>query len=329
MTPRTSLVVFALVVIGGLSGPSLAAAEAVYSNPVIGEGNLADPAILFYEGKYYLYPTGDTVSYHVYTSTDLVHWTKGARVFAPGGGNVWAPDVVRNPQDGKFYLYYTAHFRVGVAVADVPDASFEDRGILVEGAIDAHLFIDDDGQYYLYYVTLPGFGNWVQRMKTPLEKAGDPVRILEPSEEWEQRGFPVNEGPWMIKHRGVYYLLYSGSPADTADYAIGYATARSPLGPFAKYSGNPIVKRSEGVYGPGHCAVIRDGQNRLWLVYHQKKNDLQNYNRMICIDPLEFDDRGVLHGKATRGTLEPAPVSKAITKRDIRAPARHSLSTWP
>jgi xylan 1,4-beta-xylosidase len=80
-----------------------AAAEKTYTNPVIDEIGPADPTVIFFEGTYYLYPTGDNVSYHVYTSNDLVHWTKGRKVFEPGERNVWAPDVFRDPQDGKFY----------------------------------------------------------------------------------------------------------------------------------------------------------------------------------------------------------------------------------
>jgi xylan 1,4-beta-xylosidase len=53
----------------------------------------------------------------------------------------------------------------------------------------------------------------------------------------------------MIKRQGRYYLLYSGSGADTPDYAVGYATADSPLGPFTRAPHNPIVERSPGLFG--------------------------------------------------------------------------------
>ncbi|GEM_PF-3057488 len=280
-----------------------------YSNPVIPEIGPADPTVIFYQGQYYLYPTGDNSSYRVYTSFDLVNWTRGPKVFIPGGINVWAPDVSYNAEDGKFYLYYTANWKIGVAVADKPDGTFINEGVLIYNAIDANMFLDDDGKRYLYYVRtdLPGgFKIFVQEMANPLELTGTGKLIIEPTERWERNG-SITEGPWMIKHDNVYYLLYSGSAANTLYYAVGYATADNPLGPFTKYSGNPIIKGGNGIYGPGHGSVISDAAGQLWHVYHQKRGPIPDWDRYICIDPLWFDSTGVLHGKATRGTPEPAP----------------------
>ena len=293
-------------------------ADDTYTNPVLvetfltptmGVVGIGDPAVISYEGKYYLYPTGDNRGYDVYISTDLIHWEKGPRVFNSGERGVWAPDVLHNPTDGKFYLYYTANRRVGVAVADRPDGDFTDHGVLIDNAIDANMFLDDDGRYYLYYVKFPAFEIYVQPMKTPLQKKGKPVGLIRPSEQWERNQHPITEAPWMLKHRGTYYLLYSGGGADTEDYAIGYAKSKSPTGPFVKYSGNPIMKKGSGVFGPGHCSVIKTPDGRLWMVYHQKKNAAKGWDRIICIDPIWFDDRGVLHGKATRAVRQFSPVT--------------------
>ena len=299
-------------------------AERTYSNPVLvevvnitnvnsdlfsGPLGIGDPAVIFHEGKYYLYPTGDNYGYNVYLSTDLVHWDKGPRVFQSAESGAWAPDVFYNPVDRKFYLYYTVNRRIGVAVADSPDGTFAGGETLVKGAIDAHMFLDDDGKYYLYYAEYPVFRIYVQPMKSPVQKKGKPVPVIQPDEAWEKKHAPITEAPWMLKHRGIYYLLYSGGSADTQHYAIGYATAKSPAGPFTKHPGNPIVKKGNGVYGPGHGSVTRDRDGTLWMVYHQQKDETKGWDRIICIDPLWFDEKGVLHGKATRGTLQPAPVA--------------------
>ena len=316
MTARAvSILAVALLLSATVHLPD-AAAGGTYTNPVIDEIGLADPAVICFGGTYYLYPTGDNTSYHVYTSTDLVHWTKGKKVFEPGGRNVWAPDVFRDPTDGAFYLYYTADKRIGVAVADRPDGPFVDRATLFRNAIDAHMFRDDDGRYYLYYVQLPGFEIHVQPMQTPLEKEGEPIKLIWPTEPWETIRGAVTEGPWMLKHDGTYYLLYSGTGASSLDYAIGYATAERPTGPFTKYPGNPIVKRGNGALGPGHGCVVKDAANNLWSVYHQQKDDSRLWNRFICIDPLWFDENGVLHGKATRGTPQPAPAVAGSNSED-------------
>jgi len=307
---RVSRLAAAVLAIGSFASPG-AAEKKTYTNPVIDEIGPADPTVVRFRGVYYLYPTGNNTGYHVYTSTDLVHWTKGKTVFEPGGRNVWAPDVFRDPGDGKFYLYYTANKRIGVAVADRPDGTFADRATFFRNAIDAHMFRDEDGKYYLYYVQLPGFRIHVQRMKTPLQKQGEPVKVIWPTEPWEKIRGAVTEGPWMLKRGRTYYLLYSGTGADSLDYAIGYATANSPMGPFTKHPGNPIVKRGGGALGPGHGCVVTDSAGKLWSVYHQQKDGTRPWNRFICIDPLWFDAKGVLHGKATRGKSQPAPVVTA------------------
>jgi len=295
-----------------------------YSNPVLvetyeinrpkpapysGTLGIGDPAVIYHGGRYYLYPTGDNHSYDVYISEDLVHWTKGPKVFQSSGNGVWAPDVFFGKNDNRFYLYYTVNGGIGVASSDRPDGVFRDRGALVSNAIDAHLFRDDDGQYFLYYARYPDFAIFVQPMESPLRKKGAPVKLISPTEAWEKNGVPVTEAPWMIRHQGVYYLLYSGGSADSEDYAIGYATAAHPIGPFIKYHGNPIIRKGDGVLGPGHVSVIRDQAGKLWMVYHQQKDKTRGWNRIICIDPLWFDGKGVLHGKASRATPRTAPVT--------------------
>jgi xylan 1,4-beta-xylosidase len=307
------------VMILGAPGTKVAG---TYTNPVLVETfiiqrenpdnfsgllGIGDPSVIFHAGKYYLYPTGDNHGYDVYISGDLVNWNKGTRVFQTSEPGVWAPDVFYNERDETFYLYYTANGRIGAAISDRPDGVFQDQGTLIENAIDAHMFLDEDGRYYLYYVEYPGFRIHVQPMASPLQKKGDPVLLIQATDAWEEIHSALTEAPWMLKHRGVYYLLYSASGADTQDYAIGYATAKSPLGPFSKSIHNPIFKKGDGIFGPGHGSVIKTPDGQLWLVYHQQKSGARGWNRIICIDPLRFDDQGNLRGKASRAVSRPAP----------------------
>ncbi|MEW6601043.1 MAG: glycoside hydrolase family 43 protein [Nitrospirota bacterium] len=301
------------------------AGENTYTNPVLveivetesskpnhfsGPLGIGDPAVIFHEGKYYLYPTGDNRGYDVYISSDLVHWEKGPRVFHSGEKGAWAPDVLYNPDDRKFYLYYAVNRKIGVALSDRAGGNFEDLGILTDGAIDANMFRDEDGRYYLYYAAYPSFEIYVQPMDGPLKKKGKPVRIIKPTESWEMKNVPITEAPWMLKHNGTYYLLYSGGSADMYHYAVGYATSKSPVGPFTKYPGNPIMKSGDGVFGPGHASVTSDRSGKLWMVYHQQRDSTKGWDRMICIDPIRFDESGVLRGRATRGSPQPAPVTE-------------------
>jgi xylan 1,4-beta-xylosidase len=288
--------------------------ERTYRNPIIDRIGPADPAVIRHDGKYYLYPTLDGKGYDVFVSDDLVHWEQKPKCFTDPRGGAWAPDVFHHQKgDGKFYLYYTVDRpgggkQIGVAAADGPLGPFQDRGNLADRAIDAHMFRDDDGALYLYYVDLAGgFKIKVQPMADPLTKKGGATEVIRPTADWERKHGAVTEGPWMLKHKGLYYLMYSGSGADGPDYAIGYATAKSPLGPFTKHEGNPIAQRGNGVLGPGHHCVIAGRDGRLWMVYHQKKGDKIGWDRFLAIDPLWFDEQGIIHVKTTRGTDEPAP----------------------
>jgi xylan 1,4-beta-xylosidase len=288
--------------------------EIAMPNPFMHEGMLGigDPGVIYHDGTYYLYPTGDNHSYDVYISKDLVHWTKGPKVFQSTERSVWAPDVFFNEDDGLFYLYYSVDGSIGVASADRPDGEFRDRGTLIDHAIDAHMFRDDDGSYYLYYARYPKFAIFVQPMESPVQKKGPPVLVIAPSEAWEKKNVPVTEAPWVVKHDGVYYLLYSGGSPDSPDYAIGYATAAHPLGPYTKYRGNPVIHRGGGIFGPGHVSVVPDRAGRQWLVYHQQKDATKGWDRIICIDPIRFDAEGVLRVEPSRATPRPAPRCPAI-----------------
>jgi xylan 1,4-beta-xylosidase len=299
------------------SAPRDPAARKTYRNPLLPDVIMADPHVIRVDGQYYLYATTHTRGYDVFVSDDLVNWRNAGRAFDDPRRGAWAPDVFDNRRgDGKFYLYYADNNadsagppkQIGLAVADSPLGPFVDKGRLVAGAIDAHLFQDDDGRLYLYYSDMVGGATLrVQPMADPLTKQGDSKVLVGPTEPWEKIGGAITEAPFVIKRHGVYYLMYSGASAQSPDYAIGYATATSPLGPFEKYPGNPIVRRGGSVLGPGHHCVIEGPDGRLWLVYHQKWNTASNFKRFLAIDPMWFDDRGVIHARPSRDTDEPVP----------------------
>jgi iduronate 2-sulfatase len=295
-------------------------AKKTYRNPLLPKQEMADPHVIKVGDTYYLYATTHTRGYDVYVSKDLVTWENKGSAFDDPRGGAWAPDVFHHVKgDGKFYLYYTDSIvpganaglqkQIGVAVADSPMGPFQDKAVLAKVAIDAHLFGDDDGKLYLYYVDLvEGFKIRVQPMTDPLTKSTAEANVvIRPTEPWEKASGHVTEGPFMLKRNGVYYLMFSGTGADSPNYGIGYATAKSPLGPFEKFRGNPIVQRGGKVLGPGHHSVIPGPDGKLWNIYHQKWDDKTSFHRFLAIDPLWFDAEGVLHGKATRDTDEPAP----------------------
>jgi beta-xylosidase len=293
---------------------------ATYRNPIVDAPGAADPCVVLHQGVYHLYATLGGRSYPHWTSTDLVHWVRQADCYHDEREGLWAPDVYRHP-NGRWYLYYTVnHSRqvgaasgpqdkcIGVAVCNEPGGPFRNPQDLVGPAIDAHPFRDHDGRLYLYYVDLrTGFRIVGRPMADPVTFAGEPVELIRPDQTWEQAHGAVTEGPWMLKIGTTYYLMYSGSGADGPDYAIGYATSASPLGPFRKYAGNPIARRRDGLFGPGHHCVVVGPRGGLWMLYHQKEDEGINWKRFLALDPLWVDDTGVLHARLSRGTDEPTP----------------------
>lgn len=295
-----------------------------YTNPLaVG----ADPYILSHGGKYYLYSTNAaSEGYLVYESTDLANWEnkglclKKEDVYIPDrdGGGFWAPEVYL--VDGRFYLFYTARENIGVAVADSPLGPFKkySEGFLFpeHKAIDANLFIDDDGKMYLYYVKVQN-GNHIYGCTFDLKTltVGEPQHLISAgAEPWEKIDCLVSEGPCMMKHKGVYYLTFSCNHFRCQDYAVGYATASSPLGPFKRYENNPILSKrpEEGIYGPGHHTLMFSEGGEMFIVYHRHKSATEIAPRMVCMDRCEFvpQENGcdvlVVHGPTS--TPQPLPL---------------------
>lgn len=284
-----------------------------YKNPVaVG----ADPHILFHDGVYYLYSTNAVNSgYKVFTSTNLKTWEdKGyclrtADVYGSPTKNAgfWAPEVYN--YNGKFYLIYTVDEHLGIAVADSPLGPFtspKQSYISEHREIDGHLFFDDDGKVYLFFVRCgssagTGIGNEIFGAEFDMETLtykNEKCILYPQADTWEWIGDTgyVAEGPSVLKHEGKYYLTYSANGYTSKDYAIGVAISSSPLGNYEKYEGNPILKKSEanGVYGPGHHSFTYspDG-TELLIVYHRHNSKQEVSSRTTCIDRayFEYDDR--------------------------------------
>jgi GH43 family beta-xylosidase len=250
---------------------------------------LADPALMKFNGTYYLYGTRDQSGYPVYTSTDLLHWTRGPVVFEQSRGmwgesRFWAPSVIA--YHNKFYLFYSAlgalrdsgfrhSHRVCIARSDSPLGPFKDfvapLPLTGKAAIDPEAFIDNDGKPFLYFVSDCSENVTSQIFAVRLNEdltgtVGEPVLCLQPSQVWE--GTMWNEGPSVFRAGDIYVLLYSANWWHSADYGVGFATSRSPLGPWTKNPDNPILQHYRGLKGTGGADTIRDPENKLMIFFH-------------------------------------------------------------
>ena len=265
-----------------------------YQNPLM-EG--ADPFILTHENKYYLYATNADDGFRVFVSENLSDWEdKGyclKKDDVMGDKWFWAPELMQ--KDGKFYMVYVAEEHLAIAISDSPLGPFvqkEKKWLSNEKAIDGHFFVDDDGTIYLYYVRLQN-GNVIYMSKMYDDLSGFDEEsekfLFRAEDEWELKDCSVVEGPFVLKHKGKYYLTYSANHTRCPDYAVGYAVSDSPFGPFVKYEGNPILHKNEEVNGVGHHSFARslDGKE-LICVYHRHCNKEKFQPRLVCIDRAEF-----------------------------------------
>ncbi|WP_211238937.1 family 43 glycosylhydrolase [Massilia alkalitolerans] len=259
-------------------------------------------------GKFYLYATDDasnsgkywdSVSWRLYTSKDMRSWQDAGvpldvTVFkwARPDAKAWAPEAAY--RNGKYYFYApVSGDKIGVAVSSRPDGGFVDARLdpLVDKArdpnagdepIDPAVFVDKDGQAYLYFGT---------RVPKVVKLKADMVSLDGPILDLAIVGLPASdpkkkfgEAPFLHRRGGVYYFTFSsGWPGQ-----ILYATGSSPLGPFT-YRGVVLdyLKISTNLQ------AIVEHEGRSWLFYHD--NLLPgggSHRRSIAIAPLEHEADG-------------------------------------
>lgn len=281
-----------------------------YRNPADGITDAADPAVVYHEGYFYLYPTTNimrTAAYGVYRSSDLKNWELLERpAYKPTRDNwsingLWAPDVFEH--NGKWYLFYTGAYvndtsrrTIGVAVSDHPAGPFVEykdhegnnlKYELGQNIIDASVLVDDDGKVYMYYST-----EWVTNEIAPntwqstidaVELSSDfrtvltePVTLIEPTQVWEVKPrVSIAEAPHIMKHNGKYYLTYSGNGYTDTGYAVGLTIGENPLGPFVKTENDNRIlyteQEQEYVSGTGHHTFVKGPDEQLYVFYHSHK----------------------------------------------------------
>jgi len=196
-------------------------------------------------------------------------------------------------------MLYTANEQVCIATSNKINGAYG-NGVAIDLSaknIDPFLFKDDNGKFYLYHVRFTS-GNriWVGEFDINTKKIvpGTLQLCFNRTQAWEKTSASpsaeVIEGPTVIKRNGIYYMFYSANHFESPDYAVGYATASSPLGPWTKYSGNPIIHRNlVGDKGAGHGDVFFDGVGNPYYVYHSHWTQTAVHPRRTWIMPLQFE----------------------------------------
>ncbi|MBE6615848.1 MAG: hypothetical protein E7631_11170 [Ruminococcaceae bacterium] len=283
--------------------------------------SISDPSVLYYEGKWYLYPSYGIV----YVSEDFIHWE-----YVPTTPDTvgYSPAIVH--RNGIFYLM--GHSSPVVYSSSSPTGPFTPIGNLTDrngtefSVADPALFCDDDGEMYLYWFGIVEengeqitrtLGARLDRDKPNL-LATEPVEInrFHPEHTWECTGqrnqnarYGWIEGQWLIKKNGRYYLIYSGSGTQYASYAMGvYYSDKGPLEGFIYQPNNPLTSSGRGlVSGGGHGCVVEGPGDSLWAFYTIPVSYSHCFERRIGMDPVYLDENGFMYCQKVTDTPQFGP----------------------
>lgn len=235
-----------------------------------------------------------------------------------------------------------------------PFTELHDRPIFNPGypIIDANVLFDKSGKTYLYYSRAcykhpveSEVASWAkeQGLYNEIEESwvygvelepdfsgviGEPQLLLRPpvsmddqQAEWESRSVTSKEinrrwteGSFIFERNGTYYIMYSANYYAGKNYAVGYATGDSPLGPFTKAANNPVLQKNvdQGgdVTGTGHNMVLFNADSSsMYTVYHGRTTQ-SGQERVVFIDEMHIDKSGqlVVDGPTTK--VQPIPSLK-------------------
>ena len=285
-------------------------------NPFITHMYTADPSARVFNDTLYVYPSHDQDTatwfsmedWHVLSTTDMKHWTDHGVALSLDDltwakSMAWAPDCIQ--RNGSYYFYFPVdQGKIGVATSNKPYGPFKDpldsalihihsKGVVCNrDFIDPAVFIDDDGQAYLYMGQL--VVNAVKLNEDMISYNGD-VHLLEGTDDFF-------EAIWMHKYNGNYYLSYVGKSGE-----IKYCTGDNPLGPF-EYKGIILPKMNSGT---NHHSIA-EFKGQWYIFYHNSDLYFQNhpeeerkfgwghedsphpFRRSICVDKLYYSEDGTI-----------------------------------
>jgi len=292
----------------------------INNNPVL-EGYYADPDILYSNKtkKYYIYPTSDGFDgwsgtyFKTFSSDNLKDWKDEGVILdlkkdvTWANRNAWAPCIVEKKIKGKYkyFYYFTAAQKIGVAVSDNPTGPFKDSGKALVAArpegvkggqeIDPDVFTDPKtGKSYLYW------GNNYMAVA----ELNDDMISFKGSTKLITVDKTFREGTYIIYRKGTYYFMWSEDDTRSPNYKVRYGTSKSPLGPIEIPENNIVIQGipDQGIYATGHNSVLQIPNKDEWYItYHRfsyptgiKMGEAGGYHREVCIDKLEFNPDGTI-----------------------------------
>lgn len=307
----------------------LATTRGLAQNPLIRTMYSADPSARVFGDRVYLFPSHDILAregrgrpgwfcmedYHVFSSANLTDWTDHGVVVTqnkipwvrPDSYSMWAPDCIE--RNGKYYFYYPTSpvdtvkygrgFTIGVAIANKPEGPYIPEPAPIAGVrgIDPNVFIDKDGQAYLYWSA----GNiYAAKLKPNMVELDSEVKTLG---DLPTKG--LKEGPYMIERNGIYYLTYPH--VENKIERLEYAIANNPLGPF-KVTGVIMDESPTGCWTNHHSFIQFKDQ---WYLFYHDRDYSPRFDkaRSVRADSLFFNTDGTI--KKVTPTLRGIGITQA------------------
>ncbi|KAI6755594.1 hypothetical protein HG531_004700 [Fusarium graminearum] len=280
-------------------------------NPIVQTVYTADPVPIVHNGRVYLFTSHDEdgstnfnmKDWRLFSSNDMVNWQHhpspmGLTTFSWANDRAWAGQVAS--RNGKFYYYVPVAMKngrmaIGVGVSDNILGPYRDalgKPLVENNEIDPTVFIDDDGQAYLYWGN-PGL--WYVKLNQDMISYSGGVNKV----QLTTAGFgsrpnsaerPTNyeEGPWLYKRNGMYYMIYA---ANCCSEDIRYSTGPTATGPWT-YRG--VLMAHEGKSFTNHPAVI-DFENKSYFFYHNGAlPGGSGYTRSVAVESFQYNSNGLI-----------------------------------
>jgi beta-xylosidase len=240
----------------------------------------------------------------VFSTTDMVNWKNhgvclSPKTFSWATSDAYAAQCIYH--NGKFYWFVSTFHKndenskggaaIGVAVSDRPTGPFKDaigKALITNEMttdmkhgwddIDPTIFVDDDGQAYLFWGN--GSCKWV-KLNDNMNELNSPISVIKPEN--------FIEGPWVYKRNGIYYLVYAST--GTKPEMIEYCTALNISGPWT-YRG--IIQENVPNSFTTHPGII-DYKGKSYFFYHNGVLPTGgSYRRSICVDYLYYNQDGTI-----------------------------------
>lgn len=284
-------------------------------------GQYADPELVKFGDRYYLYPTTDGFAgwsgtqFHAFSSDNLRIWRDEGVILDLAGeevpwavGSAWAPAIA--DKNGLYYFYFCGKMEsgesaIGVATAETPNGPFcaqpqplitmeqmNRLGIAMGQTIDPSVFFEDDGTAYLLF----GNGN-----PAIVQLGEDLVSVIENTMKNLEGLRDFREAVTVLKRGGKYHFTWSCDDTGSEDYHVNYGTSDQLYGPVLFHYPVLIKNKEKHMLGTGHHAIFQEpGTHKYWMAYHRFVTPLTRYtegkgfHREVCIDPLNFGEDGLM-----------------------------------